>query len=160
MYFSHAFRKLHTSGFSSIKSGVISFLDRISNRPSSRCDLLVGDAALTEVVLLSSEHCSHVLHAAGTWGPSPLGLGGVVVSAELATVVGAETGTRVTRLLSVEVLGSCYSGKSMIFGPATTLSGCSSSLNTTDIEKVNSEIKEGVYLPRSSTYHFALDNNS
>ena len=101
----------------------------------------MGNAALTEVVLLSSEHCSHVLHAAGAWGPSPLCLGSVIVSAELATTVGTETGPGITRLLSVEVLGSCYSGESMRFSSASTLSGGSSSLHTEGCDNVRSEIE-------------------
>ena len=80
---------------------------------SSSCDLLVGDAALTEAVLLSSEHCSHVAHAAGAWGSSSFSLGGLVVSAEFATVVGTETGTSASLLLSVPVLSTGYSRHSM-----------------------------------------------
>ena len=126
-HLSHAFRKLHSIGVSSTKHGVISFLDWISNRSCG--DLLAGNTALTEVVLLSSEHCSHVLHAAGTGSPSPLSLGGVVVSTELATAGLSETGTGTTLLLSVPILSTCYSGKSMWLSSAATLSGGSSCLN-------------------------------
>ena len=142
---SHAFRKLHTSGFSSIKSGVISFLVWISNRSCG--DLLVGDAALTEAVLLSSEHGSHVAHAAGAGCPSPLCLGGLVVSAEFATAGLSKTGTSATLLLSVPVLSTCYSGKSMRLGSASTLSGSSSCLHT------RIETLEILTSSRLSTYH-------
>ena len=70
-----------------------------------------------------------MLLTAGSGGVSPLGLDGPVVSAHLSGVMGSETGSGISSLLSVEILLSGNSGESVSLSSTSTLGGGSSCLS-------------------------------
>ena len=112
-------------------------LESVCESTRSRLGFLLGrHSALTEAVLFSSPYVFQVLHSAGAGSSSPLGFGSLIVSAQLATVMGTETRSGVSSLLPMEVLLAGYSAQSMRFRSATALSGSSSSLYTSQNERV------------------------
>ena len=88
-----------------------------------------GGASGSEPVLGASKDVLGVLLTAGSGGVSPLGLDGPVVSAHLSGVMGTETGSGISSLLSVEILLSGNSGESVSLSSASTLGGGSSCLS-------------------------------